>query len=66
MKDFRVDNHSISGFISVLRIVSVHLLFSLALIRSSEKFVLVTLGGRHVLNSLVMIKSTTISQRVCW
>jgi hypothetical protein len=65
MRDLRDENHLINKLISILRVASLHLLFSLALIWLSEKFMLITLGDRHHPNGLVMMRSSVITQRAC-
>jgi hypothetical protein len=48
--------------IALTRVPSVHPLFSLALVRSSKKFVLVTLSDHHHLDGLVAIGSVVITK----
>lgn len=65
MRNLRVDNRLISDLLSALRVASVHPMFSLALIRSGEKFMLITHGDQYQLDSSVAIQSVVIIQRAC-
>jgi hypothetical protein len=65
MRNLRVDNRLISDLLSALRVASVHPMFSLALIRSGEKFMLITHGDQYQLDSLVAIQSIVIIRRAC-
>ena len=66
MRNLRVDNRLISDLLSALRVASVHPMFSLALIRSGEKFMLITHINFQAEFDLVMhifVRSTNVYEQ---
>lgn len=65
MRNLEFWNHLINNLISTLRVASMHTTFSLAVIRSSEKFVFIILSDKHHLDGLVVIGSVVMTWRAC-
>lgn len=65
MRNLKFCNHLINNLISIVRVASMHTTFSLAVIRSSEKFVFIILSDKHHLYGLVVIGSVVMTWRAC-